>query len=185
MLVPRLAKSGWPGGFGNILNLYCWSLLPSNGVLYLGTFDASSFPSLLLPGIGLADAALSDNDAGLKETVGAPEKLGLDKYYAPCRQFVAAPVARDLAAPDSGLAQDSPLNSFFSAALWKTSERIAVQGTQASVGLDLFRLANFTPPVRRYGRRIHRSRVASNQIMFWSRSNPIRKEHDDVEMPRT
>lgn len=120
--VPRLSKSGWPGGFGNILNLYCWSLMPSHGVLYLGTFDVSWFLSLLLPGIGLADAALSDNDVGLKETVSALEKLGLDKYYAPYRQFVVAPVASDLAAPDSDLAQDSPLNYFFGGDLWKTRD---------------------------------------------------------------
>lgn len=39
----RPPLSGWPGGFGNFLNLYCWSLEVDDGVLYLGTFDASSF----------------------------------------------------------------------------------------------------------------------------------------------
>lgn len=35
--------SGRPSGFGNPLNLYCWSLAVFNGRLYLGSFDASTF----------------------------------------------------------------------------------------------------------------------------------------------
>lgn len=46
--VPRgLPLSGWPGGFGNPLNLYCWSLEVYRGYLYLGTFDASTFLTYL------------------------------------------------------------------------------------------------------------------------------------------
>jgi hypothetical protein len=41
--VLRVPESGWPGGFGNILNYYCWSMQEKDGVLYLGTFDTSSF----------------------------------------------------------------------------------------------------------------------------------------------
>jgi hypothetical protein len=44
----RTPESGWPGGFGNFLNIYCWSLGEINGVLYLGTFDMSSFLYALL-----------------------------------------------------------------------------------------------------------------------------------------
>lgn len=44
----RLPKSGWPGGFGNFLNIYCWTLHTANGFLYLGTFDMSSFIYVLL-----------------------------------------------------------------------------------------------------------------------------------------
>jgi hypothetical protein len=44
----RLPLSGWPGGFANFLNIYCWSLQEMDGVLYLGTFDMSSFLYVLL-----------------------------------------------------------------------------------------------------------------------------------------
>lgn len=35
--------SGWPSGFGNPLNFYCWQLQEHRGLFYLGSFDASSF----------------------------------------------------------------------------------------------------------------------------------------------
>ncbi len=35
--------SGWPSGFGNPLNFYCWSLEVKEDYMYLGTFDASPF----------------------------------------------------------------------------------------------------------------------------------------------
>jgi hypothetical protein len=38
-----IPESGWPAGFANPLNFYCWSLEEHDGILYLGTFDASSF----------------------------------------------------------------------------------------------------------------------------------------------
>jgi hypothetical protein len=41
--VSRVPESGWPGGFGNIMNYYCWSMQEKDGILYLGTFDTSSF----------------------------------------------------------------------------------------------------------------------------------------------
>jgi len=41
--VTRVPASGWPGGFGNMLNYYCWSMQEKDGILYLGTFDTSSF----------------------------------------------------------------------------------------------------------------------------------------------
>lgn len=37
----RTPSSGWPGGFANPLNFYCWSMEEIDGELYLGTFDAS------------------------------------------------------------------------------------------------------------------------------------------------
>jgi len=35
--------SGWPSGFGNPFNFYCWQLEEHCGLLYLGSFDATSF----------------------------------------------------------------------------------------------------------------------------------------------
>jgi uncharacterized repeat protein (TIGR01451 family) len=35
--------SGWPSGFGNPTNFYCWSLEVKEDYMYLGTFDASPF----------------------------------------------------------------------------------------------------------------------------------------------
>jgi hypothetical protein len=45
--VNRWPSSNWPGGFGNFLNLYGWSLAEEDGVLYLATFDASSLLHLI------------------------------------------------------------------------------------------------------------------------------------------
>jgi hypothetical protein len=122
--VPRLAKSGWPGGFGNILNLYCWSLRSNNGVLYLGTFDVSSFLSLLFPEGIFFDSALADGRAGLQEALGGLDKLGLEKYYGPYRQFVAAPPEGDAAAADAGTTQAVIPNYFFGADLWKSTDAV-------------------------------------------------------------
>jgi hypothetical protein len=48
--VPRgLPLSGWPAGFANPLNFYCWSLEEHCGYLYLGTFDASAFLKYVTP----------------------------------------------------------------------------------------------------------------------------------------
>ncbi len=48
--IPREPSSGISGGFGNIWNIYCWSLQEVDGVLYLGTFDMSSILYSLLEG---------------------------------------------------------------------------------------------------------------------------------------
>jgi hypothetical protein len=49
----RLPKSRWPGGFANILNLYCWSLHSYRGMLYAGSFDTTSFLAVLFGENGL------------------------------------------------------------------------------------------------------------------------------------
>lgn len=41
--------SGWPAGFGNILQPYCWSLEEHDGWLYLGTLDLSSVLGIITP----------------------------------------------------------------------------------------------------------------------------------------
>ena len=122
--VPRLAKSGWPGGFGNFLNLYCWSLMPVDGVLYLGTFDTSSFLSLLLPDALLASAVLPDNVAGLKAAIGSLDQPGLENSYGPYRQFVDALDVNDPAELDVDTTRDILGDSFFGADLWKTRDGI-------------------------------------------------------------
>lgn len=39
----RTVASGWPSGFGNPLNAYCWQLEEYGGRLYVGTFDMLVF----------------------------------------------------------------------------------------------------------------------------------------------
>lgn len=41
-----LPLSGQASGFGNPFHLYCWSMVPYRGRLYLGTFDAATFMRL-------------------------------------------------------------------------------------------------------------------------------------------
>ena len=55
----RIPKSGWPGGFGNFLNIYCWTLHVANGVLYLGSFDMSSFLYVLLQNEATENSAVT------------------------------------------------------------------------------------------------------------------------------
>jgi len=45
----RVPLSGWPAGFGNIANSYCWQLEEYNGYLYLGSFDWSVFLQYIPP----------------------------------------------------------------------------------------------------------------------------------------
>ena len=56
---PRHPLSGWPSGFGNMMNFYCWSLEVYDDVLYLGTFDASVFLRYLPAYIGPLPPPLS------------------------------------------------------------------------------------------------------------------------------
>jgi hypothetical protein len=122
--VPRLAKSGWPGGFGNILNLYCWSLKSNNGVLYLGTFDVSSFLSLLFPDGIFFGPTLAGSGTDLQAALGALEKLGLEKYYGPYRQFAGTHPEGEATAADAGTTQALIPNYFFGADLWKSTDAV-------------------------------------------------------------
>jgi len=83
--IPRSPISGWPGGFANFLNFYCWSLQEHEDVLYLGTFDASSFLQFL-PGGELIDLELTEGEqeaivAALEEVITLLEDQGVDEYY--------------------------------------------------------------------------------------------------------
>ena len=98
----RIPRSGWPGGFGNFLNFYCWSLQEVNGVLYLGTFDASAFLRFLPVEDILTDPAFNtltttiesnrgEITAALQLAIGQLEYLGVDEdYVRPYRELLTA-----------------------------------------------------------------------------------------------
>lgn len=83
--VPRVPISGWPGGFGNFFNFYCWSMQVSHGVLYIGSFDASFFLRFL-PIEALIDVDLTVEQkeqivAALEQVIAFLEELEMDEYY--------------------------------------------------------------------------------------------------------
>lgn len=73
-----LPLSGWPSGFGNPLNLYCWQLEEHNGLFYLATFDAGSFIRVIPTDLVLSQFNL--------ETIGSAsnelEMSGIQGEYA-------------------------------------------------------------------------------------------------------
>jgi hypothetical protein len=83
--VPRVPISGWPGGFGNFLNFYCWSMQVSHGVLYIGSFDASFFlrflPIEALMEIDLTLEQIEQVVAALEQLIAFLEELEMDEYY--------------------------------------------------------------------------------------------------------
>jgi len=92
----RLPTSGWPGGFGNLFNFYCWSLQEDDGVLYLGTFDASSFLQFLpvedlAQLIDLTPEQQAQIVAALEQIIGLLEEFGMDEdYIEPFRYLLEA-----------------------------------------------------------------------------------------------
>jgi len=95
----RIPLSGWPGGFANIFNLYCWSLQSHGNVLYLGSFDIGSFFQFLpveelieMPEFEDFVEAVEDNKEdilfGLEEAIAELEEAGLDDtFIEPLRQL--------------------------------------------------------------------------------------------------
>lgn len=79
----RVPKSGWPGGFGNFLNVYCWTLHVSNGVLYLGTFDISSFLYVLLQNEDADNSATATYLNTIARAVGPIEQTGGNSLFGP------------------------------------------------------------------------------------------------------
>jgi hypothetical protein len=94
--VVRVPRSGWPSGFGNPFNLYCWSLKvhedDGKDVLYLGTFDASSFLRFLpveqivhYPEFSGLFESLASNHSAVAMALGLAaenlEAIGVDPYY--------------------------------------------------------------------------------------------------------
>ena len=69
--------SGWPAGFANPLNFYCWSLEEHCGYLYLGTFDASAFLRYIAP--EMIESLLDEETlASIAEEL---RNSGLDEQY--------------------------------------------------------------------------------------------------------
>ena len=98
----RIPSSGWPGGFANFFNLYCWSLQEHGGVLYLGSFDMSSFLQFLpmeeiieQPAFDEFFEAMEDNKEGivigLTELIAGLEETGMnEEFIGPLRQLKEA-----------------------------------------------------------------------------------------------
>jgi len=85
VIIPRSPISGWPGGFGNFFNWYCWSMQTHEDVLYIGSFDASFFLRFIPIG-ELIDLELTEGQqeaiiAALQEVIELLEDQGVDEYY--------------------------------------------------------------------------------------------------------
>ena len=91
---PRVPRSGWPGGFANPLNLYCWSLQEYNGTLFLGTFDSSIVVvELIKQGLAsqeLGAPLLATLKTALKSILAEAKKFGLSKYDTSLKKVLAA-----------------------------------------------------------------------------------------------
>jgi hypothetical protein len=126
----RLPKSRWPGGFGNFFNFYCWSLQADDGVLYLGTFDASSFLQFVPVEYVAELLALTPEQqeqivAALQQVIILLEGLGVDEeYIEPFQRLLAA---FDVGSPDlidwEGVWQVF-IDWFAGGDLWKTEDGI-------------------------------------------------------------
>jgi hypothetical protein len=124
----RLPVSHWPGGFGNFLNLYCWSLQDYNGVLYLGSFDTSSFLAVIFAEEAIAGAlSLPEPTSNRAELVAAAEALGkVDPKELP-DDYQWLLNAVDLSDPDSvdwEAVWQEFLQRFAGADLWKSNDGI-------------------------------------------------------------
>ncbi|MCK4580398.1 MAG: hypothetical protein KAU10_03530, partial [Dehalococcoidia bacterium] len=80
----QVPQSGWPAGFGNLFNFYCWSLQAHDGVLYLGTFDFSSFLRFIPVEefTGYYELTPEEQEqiaACLEQLIGLLEELGTDE----------------------------------------------------------------------------------------------------------
>jgi len=84
--------SGWPAGFANPLNFYCWSLEEHCGHLYLGTFDASAFLRYVTPDM---IESLIDEET-LASVAEELRNSGIDEQYV--QELLAILEEGDLAA---------------------------------------------------------------------------------------
>ena len=130
----RLPISGWPGGFGNPLNLYCWSLEEEDNVLYLGTFDVSSFLQFVPPEdiaeflagfIELTPEQQEQIVEALEQVIEQLEDLGVDEYYIePFRRLLAAFQSEPTEPIDWEEVWQVFIDYFAGADLWKTEDGI-------------------------------------------------------------
>lgn len=126
----RLPISGWPGGFGNFLNWYCWSMQAHEDVLYVGSFDTSSFLQLLpVEDLGefidLTTEQLVAIGTSLEEVIDLLEELEVDEYYI--EAFERLLEAFDVGAPediDWEEVWQVCIDYFTGADLWKTEDGI-------------------------------------------------------------
>lgn len=129
----RVPSSGWPGGFANFLNLYCWSLQEHDGVLYLGSFDASSFLQFLpieeiveLPEFADFAQAIEEHKEEilicLGQTIDHLEEIGADEECIdPLRRLVEALENEPI---DWEELWQALTECFMGADLWKTEDGI-------------------------------------------------------------
>jgi len=124
----RVPVSGWPGGFGNPLNLYCWSLAVDNGTLYLGTFDAATFLRLVptldpTPWIHLTEEQLAFAVFALEQMIGMMESYGVSQTFIdPYVQLLAALDVGDPALIDWQEVRQILYEGFAGADLWKSQD---------------------------------------------------------------
>jgi hypothetical protein len=129
--VPRFPLSGWPGGFANFLNFYVWSMEVYDDVLYLGTFDPSSFLPYLTPGVGAGGlAGLTPEDLGgivygLDSLVTTGGELGIGSGDFEClERLLLALGPGDPAAIDWQEVWEILVDCFAGADLWKTEDGV-------------------------------------------------------------
>ena len=126
----RFPGSGWPGGFGNFFNFYCWSLQENDGVLYLGTFDASSFLRFLpvedlAELIELTPEQQEQIAAALEQVIGLLEGLGVNEdYIEPFRRLLEAFDVGDAALIDWEEVWQVFTDFFAGGDLWKTEDGV-------------------------------------------------------------
>jgi len=121
----RMPESGWPGGFGNFLNIYCWSLKEFDGVLYLGTFDMSSFLYVLLEDEDLLEAiGQLVAPSTLEEAITSLQSLGADNLPEPYQQLLGAIGNFDPETVDWSEAWRTFLEGFAGADLWKSNDGV-------------------------------------------------------------
>jgi len=121
----RVPESGWPGGFGNFLNIYCWSLKEFDDVLYLGTFDMSSFLYVLSENEGLLDAIGEIvAPSTLVESVTSLQAIEKDKLPESYQLLLGDINTFDPETIDLGEAWRTLLDRFAGADLWKSEDGI-------------------------------------------------------------
>ena len=108
--------------------MYCWSLHDYNGVLYLGSFDTSSFLAFILAEETIAGAlSLPEPTSNRAELAAAAEALGkMDPKELP-EDYQWVLNAVDLSDPDSvdwGAVWQEFLHRFAGADLWKSKDGI-------------------------------------------------------------
>ncbi len=123
--VTRTPVSGWPAGFGNILNLYCWSMEERDGVLYLGTFDATTILGRIIEEmdidlLGILDLSPEISNgitAGIRQMIPVLQANGVDTDILLMYDQLADAI-------ESGISQAilDALILFGAADMWKTPE---------------------------------------------------------------